>query len=434
MGLFGSRAPAAVAPSAVKTALPITSAAPEPPKTGPHGLFGSSWANWESLATLGAALQEMGGSRGALNARLEGLRRDQADALARQRQASQDVWTKQTQQHQTSDWQRGDQAHAAAATWAQSLPEGPQRAAAVANPDVAYEQYAQHAFDSPDTPLTAEQARQYGLQPGTSAVMRDGRVEVLQTPYHPPASIIMQGQNSDSLVDWMADYVRTNGSLPQGAAARNPDLVRRVYERVAQSGAGAGEVGAASLNFSADRQGLGRLRTTRTMSGAAERSALSTLQLAQQLSRQVPRTDYPAINRMVMTGRTQTGDTPTAQYVNALIAARTEYAKVLSGSTGAQGITDAARREANEMFSQYASPEQLDGLVQTASQEMHLRMQGFDAQEQELLSRVQQTPQMGNRQPAPAPQSGAPHAGDVQDGYRFRGGNPADRNSWEPVR
>lgn len=31
-----------------------------------------------------------------------------------------------------------------------------------------------------------------------------------------------------------------------------------------------------------------------------------------------------------------------------------------------------------------------------------------------------------------APQSG-PQPGQVEDGYRFRGGNPADPNSWEPV-
>ena len=34
-------------------------------------------------------------------------------------------------------------------------------------------------------------------------------------------------------------------------------------------------------------------------------------------------------------------------------------------------------------------------------------------------------------QTVPAPKSGAPAAGQVIDGYRFKGGNPADRNNWE---
>ena len=28
---------------------------------------------------------------------------------------------------------------------------------------------------------------------------------------------------------------------------------------------------------------------------------------------------------------------------------------------------------------------------------------------------------------------GSPKPGDIEDGYRFKGGDPADRNSWEPV-
>lgn len=33
----------------------------------------------------------------------------------------------------------------------------------------------------------------------------------------------------------------------------------------------------------------------------------------------------------------------------------------------------------------------------------------------------------------PAAPAGGPKAGDVVDGYRFKGGNPADQNNWEPV-
>lgn len=36
-------------------------------------------------------------------------------------------------------------------------------------------------------------------------------------------------------------------------------------------------------------------------------------------------------------------------------------------------------------------------------------------------------------QTVPAPKSGAPAAGQVIDGYRFKGGNPADRNNWEKI-
>jgi hypothetical protein len=36
-------------------------------------------------------------------------------------------------------------------------------------------------------------------------------------------------------------------------------------------------------------------------------------------------------------------------------------------------------------------------------------------------------------QPMGAPAAGAPQPGQVEDGYRFKGGNPADPNAWEPI-
>ena len=35
--------------------------------------------------------------------------------------------------------------------------------------------------------------------------------------------------------------------------------------------------------------------------------------------------------------------------------------------------------------------------------------------------------------PQQAPQGGGPQPGQVVNGYRFKGGNPNDQNSWEPV-
>lgn len=52
----------------------------------------------------------------------------------------------------------------------------------------------------------------------------------------------------------------------------------------------------------------------------------------------------------------------------------------------------------------------------------------------ELSGRPVPFGRMKNRRAAqPAAKPGAPKAGMVEDGYRFKGGNPADPKSWEPV-
>jgi hypothetical protein len=141
MGLFGERrAPVAVAPSATKAVLPITSAAPEPPKATGRGLFGSSWMNWRSLGILGAALQQIGGIHGALNDQLGSLQKQQEDALAQQRQAGEDAFTKLQRTRQAEEWGAQDSQQQALQAWVSSLPAD-QQAAARANPQAAIQAF-----------------------------------------------------------------------------------------------------------------------------------------------------------------------------------------------------------------------------------------------------------------------------------------------------
>lgn len=204
------------------------------------------------------------------------------------------------------------------------------------------------------------------------------------------------GSGSDAVVDNLARRFNLTGQLPTGIS-RDRALVREIYTRAAQLAEADGltpeQATFNGSNYQANAGGLRALQRQRTMVQAFERTALSNLELVQRLSREVPRSDYPLVNQAIMTGQRQTGDTAVARYVNALIGARTEYARVLSGATGAAALTDSARAEAEEMFSSYASPDQTDALVDVARTEMHNRIAAFDAQEAYL--REQMTGQGG---------------------------------------
>lgn len=81
----------------------------------------------------------------------------------------------------------------------------------------------------------------------------------------------------------------------------------------------------------------------------------------------------PYLNRWIMEGETMLGDTNVPPYVAAVLTASTEYAKVMSGSTGAQASTDSARREAAERFSPYLNKGQIAAVVDLAKNDMKNR-------------------------------------------------------------
>lgn len=239
------------------------------------------------------------------------------------------------------------------------------------------------------------------------------------------------GSNTDGVVDNLARRFNLTGQLPTGIS-RDRALVREIYTRAAQlaqeDGLTPEQAAFNGANYQANSGGLRSLARQRTLVQSFERTALSNLELAQRLSREVPRSQYPLVNQALMTGQRQAGDTAVARYVNALIGARTEYAKVLSGATGAAGLTDSARAEAEEMFSTYATPEQIDGLIDVARQEMHNRIQAFD--DQEAYLREQMTGGGGEReQEAPRlrwnPRTQRPEPAQQQSQGRRRVFNPA---------
>jgi len=361
--------------------------APQPaPQHG--GMFGGLRAAFtgergaQTLRGIAAALRDLdtgGNSLPELLAQMEEQRRNM-DREAFQRWQMDHARMQAAQEDKT-------QAQTSAAI--DALPEAQRPWARLAPDAVARRMLAPP--EQPDWQIDA-QGRPYAIQDGR-VQYGEGRVAV--PPRGGGGAVINMPQTA---ISRLAEQYVTTGVLPPGIS-RNPRLAAQVYAEAdalaAAQGLTAQDQSWRGANYQANSQGLRALQRQRTSIQAFERTALRNLQLVQRLSRQVPRSDYPLVNRALMTGQRQTGNTAVAQYVNALIGARTEYAKVLSGATGAAGLTDSARAEAEEMFSTYATPDQIDALIDVARQEMHNRLNAFDDQESYL--REQMTPGSSRR-------------------------------------
>lgn len=232
------------------------------------------------------------------------------------------------------------------------------------------------------------------------AVMQDiarerlsqGQQRIAQTQQRLESQIAPSGEMSESDKDFWANVLRTGGHLPPGLSrtAAGSRLVQELMARV--PGASGGDPGAFIANAStvkADDRSLSNMTKMADAATSFERTANANFDTALRLSKDAVPTDWgPWINAWVMNGETQAGNKDVPPYVAALLTAANEYAKIMSGSTGAQGSTVDSRREAAQLFSPYLSSGQIDRVVAIAKTDMANRKQSLYGQIDDIKNRL----------------------------------------------
>lgn len=188
---------------------------------------------------------------------------------------------------------------------------------------------------------------------------------------------------SEEGLDYAATQLRVTGKMPAMGMGKDPDR-KRIINAAAAQAKRLGQTPAAVMQrqatFKADGQALTRMATARAAAAAFEEKALQQADLVANLSQQVSRTDWPIINGAFVKGQVLTGGTNAHLLNNALLTFTTEYAKIMSGSTGsAQGSTDAARREAQELISSALSKGTLAATIAQMKREMTWTVEGYNA-------------------------------------------------------
>jgi len=218
-------------------------------------------------------------------------------------------------------------------------------------------------------------------------------------PKDPSASGTM---TPDAVADAATQYNLT-GKLPPLGRGDSAMLSRnKILNTAAQQLKDAGKdeqaaiVGQAALK--AGQQAYGAIKKSQTMVGTYEKTAMANMQIVRDTSKKVDRTGSPILNKWILSGRKSiAGDPAVSQFDTAITTLAEEYAKVMSGATGSSAATDSARATAHEMINRAQTPEQLEGVLQTMTQEMNNRMASYDDQ----LNELQQ--QMGVKKPTQAP-------------------------------
>ncbi|MCW6531194.1 hypothetical protein NED98_13155 [Sphingomonas sp. MMSM20] len=247
-----------------------------------------------------------------------------------------------------------------------------------------------------------------------------------------------------STIDFYAQKVAAGGDMPQLGMGKDAATLRQaILQRAAQIQLGRGMSGGDSNLLHADTKSAGMALTAlqktrnsldpfiKTFDGAADQ--------VRKLAPQGVGGSIPVFNRWIQAGRQAvTGDPAVSKFNVAINAVANENAKIMSGASGGAVTSDSARHEAMSLINNAMTLDQLNSVLDQMHTDSQLRIRSLDDRATTLRGIIS-----GNSAAGPAPNSSpgrqtvpakaAPAIGAVVRGYKFRGGNPADRNSWVKV-
>ena len=196
---------------------------------------------------------------------------------------------------------------------------------------------------------------------------------------------------SPDALDVQADLYNATHQLSIGY--RNPTdaraIINRAAERAKEQGLTPGDMLSSAANQAAGKASLTNLTKISDAAKSYERSATDELNLAVSL---IPKTPEP-LNSQLFTewarsGTAALGGTDVPKYQAALISALDEYAKVLSGATGAAGSTDTARNQALALIPPGATSDQIPAIVEVLKQGMKFKVDEYDTQLTDIRKRI----------------------------------------------
>lgn len=227
---------------------------------------------------------------------------------------------------------------------------------------------------------------------------------------------------SHDAIETAAERYRIDRTLPpnMGRGAQGALEIKRVLNRAAemaaQDGLTAEEQSLRQIANKASAQGLGQISRQEATLGAFEKNAVSNADLALQASEKVDRTGIPVFNRWLQAGRTAiTGDEDARVFNAANSTFVSEYAKVMSGGTGAAATTEGATHRAQDLLNTADTKEAYRKVIGQLKLEMRNRMTGFAQQKQELMQGMGSQPNQG-ASTAPTPVALPPNQVKLPDG------------------
>lgn len=228
--------------------------------------------------------------------------------------------------------------------------------------------------------------------------LMNGGVEQYERP--PQNGGTGEGTSENTLTPDAVDYVGTQYRIlgPSGIPTRlDESEKKRIINAATAQAKALGQSPAVAVQrqaaYKADASSLTQMRKMSSSAESYENKALSQADLVSDLSQKVNRTQFPAINAALLTGKAAFGDSDTQQLYNAITTFTNEYAKIMEGATGsAAASSDSARKAAERLIAAKMNKGTVQDVLDLMKKEMRYTINGYGATIDHITERMGGTP------------------------------------------
>jgi hypothetical protein len=214
-----------------------------------------------------------------------------------------------------------------------------------------------------------------------------------------------------------------------GLSKQDKEAVRnRMADNAQIRGTTGADQAARNANFFGVKAGERTLGTRQANIDSAVTEAQNILPILRQASDAVPRGKITSLNQLIQVAERGTSDPDLLRFAQAARSFANIYTRAVV--PGASGVTD--REESIKNLPTFTDQKSFNGVLDIMEQEMQAA-KASPAMVREDMARDITGRKPGQNAEVPRSPVKAPAVGTIEDGHRFKGGDPSKPESWEAV-
>jgi hypothetical protein len=199
-----------------------------------------------------------------------------------------------------------------------------------------------------------------------------------------------KGALDPDAVDFLSDQYLRTGKLPYlgFSSGGRTQLLNAAARKAKAAGLSGADFAAIVAGNASAQTALNFVTRQAAIMESNERTMLSNMKVVEDIGKPEWSNSMPWLNRWAQDGATSFGNEKVPAYAAALVTVMDNYAKILSGSTGTAGSTDASRAQAFSVVNQYLNTGQVKQIFNVIRRDAANNINGKKVEAQQLMGQI----------------------------------------------